>query len=215
MRVQPEDDTGPTETTFGQGPNCSDETKREFYRRAVLTKIAIESAAEVLRSKTGLHRNLLKEAAKAGVDTQAISEVLAIRFNDPDIELIALRERIKMMELSGYLPGLLDKLVPRYAVTEATSKEAEAMDDVRAFDQGTKAGRKGHMRNTNPGKPGSSTHVEWDRGYMTGQAIIADEMGPKTKPKAPKKTPANPAAPANDLHADTIQAVLDEMAQDA
>lgn len=157
--------------------NCTDETKRSAYREALILKIAVESAQEAVNQKNGAYRAFLKKQKKLGVSPESITYVLARRFEDPDLVLISEREKLKMMELSGFIPGLLGKLSERYSVEEATFNEEEEMAIIIAIDQGTKAGRTGISRDANPYIPGSMGHVRWVEGYLTGQQIIADEMG--------------------------------------
>lgn len=215
---------------YGSGSNCSDETKRDAYHKAALLKIAEESAHETYKSKQGAFRSYLKAAGKLGVDTDAIVEQLKIRFNDPDLELIKLRERIKMMELSGFLPGIMDQLMDRYDVQEATHAEEEESQVLIAYDRGHLAGRKGHIRDNNPYPPGSLGHVKWIDGWNGGQKAIAEEMAygedgrpvpPPEKPKrgrppgSGKKANAPPAGGAAEMFKpDTAESVADAVAQD-
>lgn len=161
------------------GSNCSDETKRQAYREAVVLKIAVESAQEVLNSKRGEYRAYLKAAGKKGVDTKAITNMLAMRFEDPDLILIEERERLKMYELSGFLPGIRERLLNRLDIQEPTFKEEEENQILIAYDKGHLAGRSGHLRDTNPYQPGTQGHVKFVDGWLAGQKVIADEMAPE------------------------------------
>lgn len=169
-------------TDENPGTNCTDATKREAYRKALNFKIALESAQEIARNKMGEYRAYLKQAAKQGVSTKAITDMLAVRFEDPDLILIEERERIKMMELSGFLPGIRDKLLSRFDVEEATQKERTQADLDRAYDIGVREGRKGTPRGINGHEPGSEEYDAQDRGWLAGQAVIAGEMQGDAKP---------------------------------
>lgn len=181
----------------GGGANCSDETKRQAYREALVLKIGVESAHEVYKSKQGSYRAYLKAAANKGVPTDAVTNMMKRRFDDPDLVLIEERERLKMYELSGFLPGVLEKISDRYDVQEATANEEEENQVLIAYDRGHLAGRSGHTRDTNPYPPGSLGHVKFTEGWIHGQRAIADEMLPDEEqvaasaPMAPRRSHSN------------------------
>jgi ribosome modulation factor len=168
-------DSGPA----NGGSNCSDDVKRQAYREALILKIAVESAQEVLNSKRGEYRAYLKAAGKKGVDTKSITNMLAMRFEDPDLILIEERERLKMYELSGFIPGIRAQLLDRLDIQEPTAREEEENQVLIAYDRGHLAGRSGHLRDTNPYQPGTLGHVKFLDGWTAGQRAIADEMAPE------------------------------------
>lgn len=188
------------------GSNCSDETKRHAYREALILKIAVEAAQEVAKSKLGVYRAYLKEAGKQGVSTDAIAFALQCRFEDPDLVLIEQRERLKMLDLSGFLPGIRDKLMSRLDVQEPTANEEEESQVLIAYDRGHLAGRSGHSRDENPYPPGSLGHVKFVSGWLHGQRAIADEMVPEqgerpvteVEPAIEAPQPRRPARKRND-----------------
>jgi hypothetical protein len=174
-----EDDTEPGAADTArtqQGANCSDATKRKAYQEALLLKIGVESAAEVARGKLGSYRAYLKEAKKRGVDTKAITKALAVRFQDPDIVLIEIREELKMYDLAGFIPGIREKLLGRFDVQEATGAEEEENQVLIAYDKGVMSGRSGHRLDANPYPEGSLGARKWADGWRGGQRAIADEM---------------------------------------
>jgi len=181
-------ETGPQNS----GSNCSDEFKRQSYREALILKIAAESAQETARGKLGSYRSYLKEAAKKGVPSDAITFALAKRFEDPDLIVVEQRERLKMLELSGFLPGIIDKIMTRMDIIEPTAKEEEESQVLIAYDRGHLAGRSGHKRDNNPYPPGSLGYVKWADGWRGGQDAIANEMGP-AEDAAPEPPPPSPA----------------------
>lgn len=186
---RPEPENGP-ENAPDNGPpnggsNCSDEVKRQAYREALLLKIAVDSAQEVLNSKRGEYRAYLKAAGKKGVDTKAITNMLAVRFDDADLILIEERERLRMYELSGFIPGIRAQLLDRLDIQEPTHKEEEENQVLIAYDRGHLAGRSGHLQDTNPYQPGTLGHVKFLDGWRAGQRAIADEMGPGGDDEAP------------------------------
>lgn len=190
--------------------NCTDETKRRAYLEAMVLYISMESARDVLKSKTGVYRSYLKAANKRGVSSDAITFAIANRETDPELLAIAVRERIKLSQLGGNHPGLFDKIASRFDVYEPTLKEEEENQILIAVDRGMRAGRNGHERDGNPYEAGSIGHVKWVEGYIAGQRIIAEEMAvddldvdlratPQAEPPAvPEPKAAEPAAkPAN------------------
>jgi len=159
--------------------NCTDETRREHYRRALLAKIAHESALAAAKTKNAEYRNALKDAKKAGVDSDAIAFTLAQRFQDEDVLVIELREKLKMLDLAGVVPGVVDKILDRLDIMEPTRNEQAQITLDRAYDGGCFDGREGKPRDANPYQPGSEQHDAHDRGWLTGQNAIAAEMAPQ------------------------------------
>jgi ribosome modulation factor len=202
------------------GSNCTDETKREAYRAALIAKIAEEHAKAGHDKKLGEYRSVLKKYSKMGVSTDAITYALKVRMDDPDETLIAEREKLKMLDLSGHLPGIKDKLLARLDVEEATTHEADNMDLAKAGDLGAQAGRAGASRDVNPYLPGTEMHVHFVEGWLSGQRAIADEMEANAPPPVgevvqmrrgrgrPKKTAAETFA------ADTAETVARAAAED-
>ena len=160
------------------GSNCTDETKRDYYRRALMAKIGLESAQAAAKTKNAEYRNVLKDAKKAGCNSTAIAETLAARFMDEDVLVLDLREKLKMLDLSGVVPGIVDKILDRLDIEEPTRNEAHQMSVDRAYDDGAFGGREGAPRDSNPHVPGSELRDTWDRGWLLGQAAIASEMMP-------------------------------------
>lgn len=169
--------------------NCTDETKREFYRKALIAKIALESAQAAAKQKNGEYRNILKDAKKAGIDPDAITATLAARFQDEDVLVLKLREHLKMLDLGGVVPNVVDKILSRLHIEEPTANEAHQISIDRAYDDGAFSGREGDHRENNPHVAGSDLYDAWDRGWLVGQQAIADEMTPRP-PMAMPEPPA-------------------------
>jgi hypothetical protein len=159
--------------------NCTDETRRDFWRRCLLSKIAHESSVAAAKVKLAEHRNNLKDAKKAGVDSQAIAYALNARFADEDVLVVELRERLKMLDLAGVVPGIVDKILARLDVQEPTRNEREQITLDRAYDGGVHDGTDGKPRDGNPYPAGSDAYDAHDRGWLTGQRAIANEMAPQ------------------------------------
>jgi hypothetical protein len=166
----------------GGNTNCSDEVRRDYYRKCLMSKIGYEGALATAKTKLAEHRNNLKAAAKAGVDTDAITAALNDRFIDEDVLVLKLREKLKMLDLAGVVRGIIDKILARISVQEPTRNEAHQTSLDRAYDDGAFGGREGAPRDSNPHVPGSELRDTWDRGWLLGQAAIASEMMPAEPP---------------------------------
>lgn len=161
----------------GHGGNCPDSVQRDFYRQALVARIGLEAAQATVRQKSGSYRSILGAAKKAGVNTAALTHALNVRFLDPDDVLRDERDKLKMLDLSGFLPGIREKLLGRgLEVEEATTNEAHETAMIIAVDRGTAAGAKGASRDANPYRAGTEYHVQWTEGWLAGQRAIADEM---------------------------------------
>ena len=184
----------------GDNFHCTDEVRREAYLEALKAKIGVESAKAFMDKKTGEYRGVLKKYKKLGVNTDAVTYALGVRMQDPEETFIIERERLRLLDLSGHLPGIKDRLMDRLDVEEATSNEDFALQRARARDLGTQVGRSGVSRDTNPYLPGTELFVDWLDGWLSGQRSIADEMErnaiaqgvtivppPKGKPGRPAK----------------------------
>jgi hypothetical protein len=66
-----------------------------------------------------------------------------------------------------------------------------------AFDGGHTCGVKGKNRSDNPHIPGSEEAQTWDRGWFTGQEVIAKGLAPKGKAKASKAKKGAETIPDN------------------
>src|ERR1700679_2181142 len=116
------------------GSDCTDSTKRDWWRKSLVSKIALESAEKEAKSKRGEYRALLKDAKKAGVNVPALTRALAVRFDDEDELVVQLREELKMLDLSGKVPNIADKILARFDIEDPTQKEAEQIALDRAWD---------------------------------------------------------------------------------
>lgn len=192
-----DDDFEDDKPAVAEDTTCTDATKRRAYQEALILKIAVESVAEVARGKLGAYRAYLKEAKKRGVDTKAITKALAVRFQDPDIVLIEIREELKMYDLSGFLPGIRERLLGRFDVQEATGAEEEENQVLIAYDKGVMSGRSGHRTDANPYPANSLGERKWADGWRAGQRAIADEMLPLSGDTGEVGTPSAPRVVAS------------------
>lgn len=159
------------------GGNVTAATKTSFLRQALRAKIGMESAQEVVRRKSGEYRQVLAAAKKAGVNTDALTHYLNVRLKDADEVFRTEYAKAEMLELSGFLPGLRERLSGE-ADTVTTLDYEHETSLVIAIDRGTCAGMQGAERSDNPYEAGTMQFVRWVEGYMDGQRSIADEMAP-------------------------------------
>lgn len=190
-----EDDDG--DAAVAGGDNVPADIKRSWYRDCLMKKIAAESAVATARKRQAEFRNTLKEAGKAGCDSKVIAHQLSVRFQDPDEVLKEYRGQIEMAELSGFASNAFARVARGYHISQPTRKEEQEGQELAAFDQGQRVGRRGGERDNNPHAVGSAAHAKWDRGWLEGQRAIADEMGQAAPPKPrgrPKKVVDNTGA---------------------
>ena len=156
--------------------NCTDDTKREAYLSALKAAVEMDNAKATYDSKKGSYRAVLKRYGKLGVDTEVLANEIKNRFDDPDERVIFMRETLKMAEISGKVPRIMERLYPQFFVQEPTQAEEEEGTVLAAYDTGAMAGRKGRSRDENPHVPGTLAHAKWAQGWLAGQRAIAEEM---------------------------------------
>ena len=156
--------------------NVSDDVTMRFYRTALLATIGADSAADILKNKRKIVRGILKDEAEAGAPAGSIERLIAMRLDDPDDYVTRMRSDIKLAHMSGYQANMMAKLMDGYHVMEPTTKEQEELDEVKAEDEGSRAGRAGHKMDSNPYFQGSLMHQAWGRGWIQGQTVIANQM---------------------------------------
>lgn len=178
-----DDDTPPP----AMGDNCPDDVKRDFWKQALVANIGMKAAQAAAKQKVAVFRNVLGSAKKAGVSTAAIINALNVRMLDPEAVLLDERERLKMLDLNGFLPGIRERLLDRMDVAEATTKERHELALLTAHDRGHAAGLAGAAQDTNPNEPGTEAYVQWWEGCAQGQRVIADEMNPNAVPPIKRK----------------------------
>lgn len=153
------------------GGNVTDAIRREAFWACVKT-------ANALATAQANHRNEVKRWKERGVEPAEISLALKARKQDPGDLLQGLRGQSRMLIAAGILPDLKETLFAGLDVAPPTAKEARTMDANKARDEGYFAGKDGDRRDANPHAPGTDLHVEWDYGYIEGQAAIAARMAP-------------------------------------
>lgn len=158
----------PPEPAIG---NVTDATRREAFWACVKT-------ANALATAQANHRNELKKWKSNGVDPAEITLALKARKKDQGDLLQGLRGQARMLMASGVLPELREQLFAGFGdYAPPTAKETGQIEAHKAADEGYFAGKDGDRRDSNPHAPGTDLHVEWDHGWIEGQAAIAMRMG--------------------------------------
>lgn len=175
--------------------NVTDETRTEFWRKALQAKQEHEKALELAKSAGGIYRSVLKAAKKAGVDHEAIAHVLSMRFADPDLILAKQRETVRMLAISGVMPRIQTDLFAALGLEPSLSEEEMAKVEVeRAYENGTKAGSEGENRTVNGFPPGSELFDAFDRGWIAGQEGLVKGIFGAGDAKAEDPEPAETKA---------------------
>ncbi len=143
----------------------------EFVRRVSLRRRDLEEAQ-------GRYRAEVKAAKSAGLSTKLLLEALAARARDPDELAAEQQQRARYFAWLALPVGTQAALFAGAADDALTEPQSTEQALWEADDAGYRAGRAGHPRDETPHPLGSVFHVEWDKGYLRGQAFIAAEMGP-------------------------------------
>jgi hypothetical protein len=170
----------------------SADEKAAFIREYRTQKRECESA-------NGTLRNILKRAKAAGMKPPQIIAAVKATAIDPEEVVSNLRDQIEYM-------GILHIDIPRETLfdvdIQVTEKTAHADDLWDAEDKGYRAGRNGVPIDDTPYDPTSQSelYAAWRRDWSKGQASIAREMGPDSKPaSADRKRPERSANKQPDL----------------
>jgi len=166
--------------------NVTDATRAEFYRKALATKRQIEEAQEVVRSAVAVHRSLLKEAKKAGVDTDALTRTLAARLEDPDVVIRRDQEYIRMRVIAGGMPKEQLTIFSELFKADLPDDMRAAISREKVYDDGYFAGTEGKSATFNPHFQGTDEHDTWHRAWLLGQQKIVEGMAPKKPAGTPK-----------------------------
>jgi ribosome modulation factor len=177
-----------------QPTNCPDETYRDAYLEALTQKIAEEKAKEAHSSALGAYRATLKRWGKLGVDTEAVAFALAHRWDDEEELVLAERNKLRMLQLSGKVPNIRNRLLKNLTIQEPTTNEANDLAKAKAADLGTQSGINGISRDANPYLPGTELHVHWIEGWLSGQRVIANRMEQNAQADEPEVSTDEPQA---------------------
>jgi len=189
-RSQNHDDTPPAPV----GSNVTDQTRKEYYKRALKSQQEIDNQKEILKACEDDLKAVLKGAKAAGVSEVAIKAALKARNRDRD-ELIKEQQDIaRMMAISGVWPSIQVDMFSGYTTPVVQAEETTV--DV-AYDQGHTAGVKGENRTVNGYVPGTEQFEAWDRGWITGQSGNVERLIPaeRSKKHAQKLAAIDPENP--------------------
>jgi hypothetical protein len=169
--------------------NVTDQTRLDFYRKALKAKQESEAADREAKAARGVYRAVLKDAKKAGVSTDSITFALAARHIDGDELLIEQRERMRMLAISGVMPTIQTDLFEGVGKKPDLSEEEAGKIAVdRAYDDGYFSGNNGVSRSLNKHFQGTEEFEAWERGWVAGQAKIITTLAPKAKvARTPRK----------------------------
>lgn len=128
--------------------------------------------AEIAKAKV---RSTLAAAKSAGIDIKAMQRVEAKRHEDPDDA----KQRARTDQIYGRWLGIEVYAQPDLFAGEPPPMPAASTSEAFAVEAGFQAGKAGELRTDgNPFPAGTPNYVAWDRGYMDGQAAIAEGMKP-------------------------------------
>jgi hypothetical protein len=193
----------PSAATSTPVGNVTEETRKEFYAKALAARLELDEAEKAAKSKRGAYRAVLKEAKKAGIDPLAITTVLAWRNREPEEVTFEIRQ-INWMAKAAGLPigaqlGLFDdKTTVATAVENEKAAEAAAAAPAAASEeQKSEAYLKGYHaleddKRTNiednpyDEQTEPEQHAEWRRGFIARQSKTADELAEKAEARMPK-----------------------------
>jgi len=161
-------ETAPPETTNYRDPNAS----RDWLRQLMEHDRECETALNA-------RRNTLKRAKAAGENTVAMRRAIRLAKLSHE-EAVSTERDVIYYSALRHVPMHQDSLFAfDLGITERT-KRADDIWDVQ--ESGFQAGRLGVSPNECKHPPGSEFHVEWMAWWAKGQAAIAHELGPDTKP---------------------------------
>jgi len=161
-------ETAPSEATNYRDPNAS----RDWLRQLMEHDRACET-------ELNARRNLLKRAKAAGENTVAMRKAIRLAKLSTEEAVGSERDVIYYSALRN-VPMHQDSL---FAFDLGVSERTQRADDIwDVQESGYQAGRLGVSPNECKHPPGSEFHVEWMAWWAKGQAAIAHELGPDTKP---------------------------------
>jgi hypothetical protein len=167
--------------------NVTDDARRYHFKIALGLKRELDAAQAVVRSINGRYRSALKQAEKAGIEPKDIIRTLQARELDPDVVIRDEQNFIRMMAATGVMPSIQQDIFGGLEFSPLTAEQQAEMDLEAAYDEGVAAGLAGRNRHTSRFPAGSEAWDTFDRGWLVGQARIAEGLGPKKKAGRPRK----------------------------
>ena len=80
----------------------------------------------------GVFRNILKKYDGMGVSKEAILYALSVRHEDLDEIVLSERDKLAMLELSGIVSLVKERILQRLAISEATTEEGSVLSQAQA-----------------------------------------------------------------------------------
>ena len=154
--------------------NVTDATIAEFCNKALTAHGEFETARDEMKQKQGAYRAVLKDARKAGVETDSITWWIAARKREPgdiDRETRSRNRVAKLMNLPiGTQLGLFDdgKTVATTIEDEQRESGVEKLPD-DAYNEGLLAGKDGKPITVNPYPLESAAFDQFEKGWGAGQ----------------------------------------------
>lgn len=155
----------------------------------------VSTAKEELNTANGAYRATLKAAKTAGINQKQLIAALAETKRDFEQFRVDQRDFYRYCALLKMPVEQLDLFSAGAANDTGDEPEAEARlplgaptehDIWEATEAGKTVGMAGGERSTNPHEAGM-LHDAWDKGYVTGQGVIAARMGPDQKVASTRK----------------------------
>lgn len=162
--------------------NVTDSTVQEFCSKALTAHGELETAREEMRSKQSAYRAVLKDAKKAGVETDSITWWIHARKREPgdiDRETRARNRVAKLMNLPiGTQLGLFEdcKTVATAIEDDQRDRGVEKLPD-DAYNEGLIAGTDGKPITVNPYPLESAAFDQFEKGWGAGQYANVQAMG--------------------------------------
>lgn len=212
-----------TETAGSNGPPVADpETERNFMRKLTASKQDVDVYV-------GIHRNILKQAKKAGCNTtKMLAAMQAKNVNLPDV-IADIKDYIRYCAMMN-MPITQVELFGESAEAQIANQRTQDDRTWDAGEAGYAAGKAGRSIDECPHTPGSEEDAEWRKqwhrgqehlvksslGKPSGEGVAASDRRQRTGSTGTRGQRRNAAAtaPASSLKPDTAEDVRTAVAED-
>lgn len=169
-----------------QSPNVPPETFLAHLR-------SIRDAKRTQEDANMAVARVKKAAKRDGIDLDAFKLMEGLAKLDEDEAELRLRHLFEYSKWANLPIGTQLDAFGDHRVPPVKTKAAAEHDLWAAGDAGRAAGKKGEPKDNNPHNPGTELHVVWNKSWLDGQRVIADEMNGGGEVEAtPKRTPPPP-----------------------
>ena len=158
----------------------------------VIAGYAVEAdrAQRDIDEATGRKRSVLKRAKAEGVKTRVLLAAIKMKRQDPDEVALEMRDSIRYVNI--ITPGVRLTQAELFTGEDATRPlNVKVQAEVQAWQAeagGYADGKQGGHLNDSPHQVGTEARVHYERGWLRGQAVIANEMAPNAKKADPSRT---------------------------